>query len=79
MLRTSRSLSLTVTLTTGKVPTCRSVYAFLVLSSLIFGPGPSGHKRCSCSSSRGCCYQIFNVLRLRRFSTDRYESYHTYQ
>ena len=33
---------------------------------------------CCCASSWGC-YQIFNVLRLCRFSIDRYETFHTYQ
>jgi len=36
-------------------------------------------QRCSFSScSWGCCYHIFNVLRLCRFSTGRYETFHTY-
>ena len=35
---------------------------------------------CCCASSWGsCCYQIFRVLRLCRFSTDRYETVLTYQ
>ena len=32
---------------------------------------------CCCASSWGCCYQIFKVLRLCRFSTDRYETFHS--
>ena len=41
---------------------------------------PKHYQRCcSCASSWGCCYQIFNVLRLCRFSTDRYETFHTCQ
>jgi len=34
---------------------------------------------CFCAYSWGCCYQIFKLLRLCRFSTDRYETFHTYQ
>jgi len=43
----------------------------------------NGYKRCSCSCA--CCcsfcrplYQIFDSLRLCRFSTDRSETFHTY-
>jgi len=37
------------------------------------------YQRCCCASSWGCCYPIFKVLRLCRFSTDRCEIFHTYQ
>ena len=39
---------------------------------------PKRYQRCSCCPSWGCCYQIFKVLRLCPFSTDRYETFHTY-
>jgi len=32
--------------------------------------GPQRYQRCCCSFW-GCCYQIFNVLRLFHFTTDR--------
>ena len=47
----------------------------------------NGYERCcccccccrSCCCCRGsCCYQIFDSLRLCRFSTDRNETFHTY-
>jgi len=34
---------------------------------------------CCCACSWGCCYQIFKVLRLCRFSIDRYETFRTCQ
>ena len=38
----------------------------------------NGYERCCCSSFC-CCYQNFHSLRLCRFSTDRNETFHTYQ
>ena len=34
--------------------------------------------RCCCCCCCCCCYQIFHSLRIRRFSTDLYETFHTY-
>jgi len=42
----------------------------------LYGPGNASpcYERCP-SSWRSCCYQIFKVLRLCRYSTDRYETF----
>jgi len=37
---------------------------------------PNGYERCSCACCWGCCYRIFDPLRLCRFPADRNETSH---
>jgi len=53
----------------------------LLLSLLLFLDLEMVPQALRCSSrarSLRCCYQVFSSIRLCRFSTDRYETFHTY-
>jgi len=57
----------------------RQTQTVSIFSTTFIGPGTSlqALRRCCCCSC-GCCYQIFDPVRLRHFSADPHETFNTY-